>query len=394
VTPSGPTRVGPGQPPAPSLSPPDPDERWMARALELAALGRYGTSPNPMVGAVVLDAAGRLAGEGYHAFFGGPHAEVTALADAGDKARGGTLYVTLEPCAHHGKTPPCTEAVLAAGVRRVVCALGEPTPQAGGGIARLRAEGVEVQEGPGGERSRILNRRWLRWAHFHRPWVTLKSAVSLDGRIATRTGESKWITGEEARHRGLELREEHDAILVGVETVLADDPQLTRRLDLNPVGGWKRIVLDSTLRTPSTARVVQQQPETTVIVHTGEAAAGDRRRLRESGVELVELRAGDDGRIDLDALLDFLARREVAALLVEGGPTVHGSFHDADLIDEIAMFVAPFLIGGPAPATVAGRGIPTLDLARRFHFEVVERHGLDLEIRAVRVEDPDVHGSD
>jgi diaminohydroxyphosphoribosylaminopyrimidine deaminase/5-amino-6-(5-phosphoribosylamino)uracil reductase len=366
----------------------------MARALELAALGRYGTSPNPMVGAVVLDAAGRLAGEGYHAFFGGPHAEVTALADAGDKARGGTLYVTLEPCAHHGKTPPCTEAVLAAGVRRVVCALGEPTPQAGGGIARLRAEGVEVQEGPGGERSRILNRRWLRWAHFHRPWVTLKSAVSLDGRIATRTGESKWITGEEARHRGLELREEHDAILVGVETVLADDPQLTRRLDLNPVGGWKRIVLDSTLRTPSTARVVQQQPETTVIVHTGEAAAGDRRRLRELGVELVELRAGDDGRIDLDALLDFLARREVAALLVEGGPTVHGSFHDADLIDEIAMFVAPFLIGGPAPATVAGRGIPTLDLARRFHFEVVERHGLDLEIRAVRVEDPDVHGSD
>ncbi|MCJ7754418.1 MAG: bifunctional diaminohydroxyphosphoribosylaminopyrimidine deaminase/5-amino-6-(5-phosphoribosylamino)uracil reductase RibD, partial [Thermoanaerobaculales bacterium] len=318
----------------------------MARALELAALGRYGTSPNPMVGAVVLDAAGRLAGEGYHAVFGGPHAEVAALAEAGSNARGGTLYVTLEPCAHHGKTPPCTDAVLASGVSRVVIALTEPTKTAGGGIDRLRAEGVEVQEGPGSERSQILNRRWLRWAQFHRPWVTLKSAVSLDGRIATRTGESKWITGEEARHRGLELREEHDAILVGVDTVLADDPQLTRRLGLNPAGGWRRIILDSTLRTPSDARMVLHDPEITLIVHTAQASAEDRRRLRVSGVELVELRAGDDGRIDLEALLDHLARKEVAALLVEGGPTVHGSFHDADLIDEIAMFVAPFLIGG------------------------------------------------
>ncbi|MDX2438768.1 MAG: bifunctional diaminohydroxyphosphoribosylaminopyrimidine deaminase/5-amino-6-(5-phosphoribosylamino)uracil reductase RibD [Acidobacteriota bacterium] len=359
----------------------------MGRALELAALGRHGASPNPMVGAVILDHEGHLAGEGYHAAFGGPHAEVIALAEAGDQARDGTLYITLEPCAHHGKTPPCTDAVLAAGLKRVVIALAEPTKTAGGGIDRLRAEGVEIQEGPGSERSRILNRRWLRWAQFHRPWVTLKTAVSLDGRIATRTGQSKWITGEEARHRGLELREEHDAILVGVETVLADDPQLTRRLDLNPAGGWKRIVLDSTLRTPGDAQVVRHQPETTVIVHTAEASAEDRRRLREAGVELVELRAGDDGRIDLEALLDRLARKEVAALLVEGGPTVHGSFHDADLIDEIALFVAPFLIGGPAPATVAGRGIPTLDMARRFDFEAMERRGQDLEIRAVRLED-------
>lgn len=358
----------------------------MARALELAALGRCGASPNPMVGAVILDAEGRLAGEGYHGVFGGPHAEIVALAEAGDAARDGTLYVTLEPCAHHGKTPPCTDAILAAGLKRVVIALAEPTKTAGGGIGRLRAEGVEIQEGPGSERSRILNRRWLRWAQFHRPWVTLKSAVSLDGRIATRTGQSMWITGEEARHRGLELREEHDAILVGVETVLADDPRLTRRLGLNPSRGWKRIILDSTLRCPSEARVVRDQPETTVIIHTAEAEADDRRRLRESGVVLVELRAGDDGRIDLEALLDHLARNEVAALLVEGGPTVHGSFHDADLIDEIALFMAPFLIGGPAPSMVAGRGIPTLDMASRFEIEVMERHGSDLEIRAIRVE--------
>lgn len=359
----------------------------MARALELAAFGRCGASPNPMVGAVVLDPQGHLAGEGYHAVFGGPHAEVEALAEAGDTARGGTLYVTLEPCNHHGKTPPCTDAVLAAGLRRVVVALAEPTKTAGGGIDRLRAEGIEVQEGPGSERSRVLNRRWLRWARFHRPWVTIKSAVSLDGRIATRTGDSMWITGDEARQRGLELREEHDAILVGVDTVLADNPQLTRRLGLNPAEVWKRIVLDSTLRTPSDARLVRDQPETTLIVHTAEASDEDRRRLREAGVTLVELRAGDDGRIDLEALLDDLARREVAALLVEGGPTVHGSFHDADLIDEIALFMAPFLIGGPAPAAVAGRGIPTLDMARRFDLEVIQRHGRDVELRAVRLED-------
>jgi diaminohydroxyphosphoribosylaminopyrimidine deaminase/5-amino-6-(5-phosphoribosylamino)uracil reductase len=299
-----------------------------------------------MVGAVIVDARGELAGEGYHAAYGGPHAEIVALADAGERARSGTLYVTLEPCAHHGKTQPCVDAILAAGLRRVVVALAEPTSQAGGGSDRLRVEGVEVQEGLGAERSRSLNRRWLHWVRFHRPWVTVKAAVSLDGRVATREGDSRWITGEEARKRGLELREEHDAILVGVETILADDPRLTRRLGLNPVSNWRRIVLDSKLRTPSEAVVVQIQPESTLIYHTVEAAAEDRRRLREAGLELVELRAGDDGRVDLEAVLDHLARREVAALLVEGGPTVHGSFNDAELVDEVALFIAPFVIGG------------------------------------------------
>jgi diaminohydroxyphosphoribosylaminopyrimidine deaminase/5-amino-6-(5-phosphoribosylamino)uracil reductase len=347
-----------------------------------------------MVGAVVLDPAGRPVGEGHHAAFGGPHAEVVALGEAGERARGGTLYVTLEPCDHHGKTPPCTAAILAAGLRRVVIAASDPTPSAGGGADRLRAEGIEVQEGPGSERARILNRRWLRWARFHRPWVTMKAAVSLDGRTATREGESKWITGEEARNRGLELREEHDAILVGIETVLADDPRLTRRLGLNPVAGWRRIVLDSTLRTPSDAAVVAEQPATTMIVHTAEASAEDRRRLKQAGVELVELRAGDDGRIDLEALLDHLARREVVALLVEGGANVHGSFYDADLVDEVALFVAPILIGGPAPASVAGRGVPALAMARRYTFEAVAHCGDDLEVRAVRTEDADVHRVD
>jgi len=366
----------------------------MDRALELAALGRCGASPNPMVGAVIVDAQGNLAGEGYHAAYGGPHAEIVALADAGPRARGGTLYVTLEPCAHHGKTPPCADAILAAGLRRVVVALSEPTSQAGGGCDLLRAEGIEVHEGPGAERSRTLNRRWLHWVRYHRPWVTLKAAVSLDGRVATREGHSKWITGEGARERSLELREEHDAILVGVETILADDPRLTRRLGLNPVSGWRRIVLDSKLRTPTSAVIVQSQPESTLIYHTGEAPVEDRRRLREAGVELVELRAGDNGRVDIGAALDHLARREVAALLVEGGPTVHGSFNDAEMVDEVSLFIAPFIIGGEGPPAIGGRGIATLEAAQRLVFEDIDRHGEDLEIRAVRPEEADVHGAD
>jgi diaminohydroxyphosphoribosylaminopyrimidine deaminase/5-amino-6-(5-phosphoribosylamino)uracil reductase len=373
----------------------------MERALELAALGRYGASPNPMVGAVIVDSEGRLAGEGYHAAYGGPHAEVVALADAGERAHGGTLYVTLEPCSvtlepcsHHGKTPPCVDEIHNAGLRRVVVALAEPTDQAGGGSDRLRAEGIDVHEGPGAEQSRSLNRRWLHWVRYHRPWVTLKAAVSLDGRVATREGDSKWITGEGARNRGLELREEHDAILVGVETILADDPRLTRRLGLNPVAGWRRVILDSGLRTPTESVVVKSRPESTLIYHTSAATAEDRRRLREAGVELVELRAGDDGRVALGAALDDLARREVAALLVEGGPTVHGSFNDAELVDEVALFIAPFIIGGSGPSAVAGRGIASLEAAKRLVFEDIERYGDDLEIRALRPEETDVHGAD
>ena len=388
-----PSRVGPGRGPFQS-EPGDTDHRWMDRALHLAALGRCGASPNPMVGAVIVDAHGQLAGEGYHAAYGGPHAEIVALADAGERARGGTIYVTLEPCAHHGKTPPCVNAILAAGLQRVVVALSEPTSQAGGGCDNLRAEGIEVHEGPGAERSRTLNRRWLHWVRFHRPWVTLKAAVSLDGRVATREGHSKWITGEGTRDRGLELREEHDAILVGVETILADDPRLTRRLGLNPVSGWRRIILDSKLRTPTDAVVVQSQPESTLIYHTVEAPVENRRRLREAGVEMFELKADCHGRVEIEAALDHLARREVAALLVEGGPTVHGSFNDADLIDEVALFIAPFIIGGEAPSAVAGRGIATLEVAQRLVFEDIDRHGDDLEIRAVRPEEADVHGAD
>ena len=370
------------------------DDRWMRRAFELARRGRCGASPNPMVGAVVLDADGRLAGEGYHERCGGPHAEVHALAEAGALARGGSIYVSLEPCSHHGRTPPCTEAIIAAGIRRVIISVADPNPLASGGAQRLRSEGIEVAEGVGSESGRILNRRWLRWAEKHRPWVSAKAALSLDGRIATRTGHSRWITGEAARHRGLELREEHDAILVGVDTVLADNPNLTRRLGLNPGTSWRRIILDSTLRTPDDAVVVASDPELTLIAHTAEAAPADRDRLATAGVELIEIAEDDDGRVSPAALLEHLGDNGITALLVEGGASVHGSFFDADLVDEIYFFVAPMIIGGEAPSAVAGRGVADLGMARRFCFEDVSGHGDDLELHGVRPEDADVHGID
>ncbi|HQP42427.1 MAG TPA: bifunctional diaminohydroxyphosphoribosylaminopyrimidine deaminase/5-amino-6-(5-phosphoribosylamino)uracil reductase RibD [Thermoanaerobaculales bacterium] len=371
----------------------DADARWMRRALELAARGRFGASPNPMVGAVVVDPDGRLVGEGYHARCGGPHAEVVALREAGERARGGSLFVTLEPCAHHGRTPPCVDAILSAGIRRVVAAMREPSPHAGGGLDRLRAEGVDAGVGGDSDRARALNRRWLTWVQERRPWVTLKAAVSLDGRIATRTGQSKWITGEAARRRSLELREEHDAVVVGVGTVLADDPQLTRRLGLNPGDTWTRVVLDSGLRTPTAAQVVWSSPEQTLIAHTPEAAPAERRRLEAAGVQLIEVAAANDGRVELHQLLEQLARRDVAALLVEGGSAVHGSFADAGLVDEAVFFVAPLLIGGSGPSAVGGRGVADLELASRLRFAGIARHGDDLELRAVRPEDEDVHGS-
>jgi len=361
------------------------DAFWMGRAVDLARRGRRGASPNPMVGAVVLDAGGRLAGQGWHAVFGGPHAEIVALQEAAGRTRGGTLYVTLEPCDHHGKTPPCTRAILEAGIRRVVIALSDPTALAGGGADRLRRAGLQVDAGLMAAEVEKLNRRWLVWARSRRPWVTLKAAVSLDGRIATRTGESKWITGEDARHRGLELREEHDAILVGIGTVLADDPRLTRRLGLNAGGPWYRIVLDSTLRTPPGAAVVKEAPETTLIVHTDRAPKDRRARLAAAGVRLLELPRGDRGRPELASVLEALASLPVAALLVEGGAEIHGALVDAGVVDELALFIAPTILGGrSAPMAVAGEGCSHLSDAYRMDIEDMSRVGSDLEIRAVR----------
>ncbi len=370
-----------------------PDSHWMKRALELASFGQFGASPNPLVGAVVLDKHGNKIGEGYHRAYGGAHAEVVALDEAGANAGGGTLFVTLEPCAHHGKTPPCVEAILKAKIKRVVIALGDPNPIAAGGILRLEEAGVEVDIGIGYDTARHLNRRWLKFVDRGIPWVTMKAAISLDGRIATKTGQSKWITGPEAREHGRSLRENHDAILVGVDTVIADDPQLTRRLSLNPDTRLKRIVLDSKLRTPLHSRIVGSQPELTYFAHTAEASEISRRAFEENGVSLIELPTDENRRVDLFSLMKQLGEANISALLVEGGAQVHGSFIDSDLVDEAVFYIAPMIIGGNAPSAIAGLGAGQLETAPRFFYEDIDKLGKDMMLRAIRSQDEDVHGS-
>ena len=325
------------------------DERWMRQALALAGRGRGRVEPNPMVGAVVLDAAGQLAGEGWHQKFGAAHAEVHAFAMAGERARGGTLYVTLEPCCHFGKTPPCTDLALKSGVRRVVAAMADPYPKvAGGGLAILRAAGVDVTVGVGEADARILNAPNLKLLATGRPWVHLKWAMSLDGKIATRTGDSKWISGEESRAIVHELRGRMDAILVGGGTVRADDPALTAR----PAGPRTavRAVVSRSGELPESCQLKRTAREVPVIVFT---AKGNETKLAGWTADGAEVLGIDS----LDDVLTELGRRRMTNVLVEGGAGLLGSFLDANAADEVHAFIAPSIIGGDtALSPVGGRG--------------------------------------
>jgi len=348
------------------------DARFMARALQLAARARGRTSPNPMVGAVLVS-GGRVIGEGYHHRAGEPHAEVLALRAAGKAARGATLYVTLEPCCHHGRTPPCTEAVIGAGVARVVAAMRDPDPRvAGKGLAAFRRAGVAVEVGPLEVEARRLNEAYLKRVTTGLPFVSLKTAMSLDGKIATAGGESQWITGERARAYGHRLRGEHDAILTGVETVLADDPQLTVRAarGRNP----QRVVADSRGRTPTAARVLTADERPAIIAVTDRTPERRRAALETAGADVWVLPARE-GRVDLEALLRKLAANGVSSVLVEAGGTLAAGALAAGLVDRVYFFIAPCLLGGASARTpVEGAGVARL----------AERHCLhDLRVRRV-----------
>ncbi|NLE38383.1 MAG: bifunctional diaminohydroxyphosphoribosylaminopyrimidine deaminase/5-amino-6-(5-phosphoribosylamino)uracil reductase RibD [Pirellulaceae bacterium] len=350
----------------------------MRRALELAEKGQGLVEPNPMVGCVVVRGA-EIIGEGWHGRFGGPHAEVEALRLAGSRADGATLVVTLEPCCHHGKTPPCCDAIIAAGVRRVVVAQRDPFPQvAGGGIERLIQAGVEVQVGVMEAEARWLNAPYLKLIETGRPWVIAKWAMTLDGKIATRTGESQWISGEASRRVVHALRGRVDAILVGRGTALHDDPLLTAR----PPGPRTalRIVLDTPAELSSDSRLARTARETpTLVAVGGEASAADVRRLTDAGCE-VFCCEGDSHATRLVSLLDELGRRRLTNVLVEGGSHVLGSLLDLGQIDEVHAFVAPKLIGGRAsPGPLAGEGIAELAAARLLE---------DLQVESL---DGDVH---
>lgn len=362
-------------------------KRWpalMGEALVLAEKGRYGASPNPMVGAVVLDAQGEIVGRGAHLSCGGPHAEVVALAEAGERAGGGTLVVTLEPCSHHGRTPPCVDAVLAAGISRVVVGERDPNPCVDGkGIGALRAAGVEVIEGVEQEACERLNRRFGHWMRRGVPYVTLKMALTLDGKIAARGGRSKWITSESSRHAGYALREEYDAILVGIGTVLADDPRLRRHLGLNPNPHLVRVVLDSELRMPLDGQLLSQDAGDVIVFCRAPAPPDRGRELERLGVTLVEVGADEQGRCGLRPVLRWLGSHGISSLLVEGGGEVHWSFLREGLAQRLHAFLAPLLLGGKdATSAVGGLGFGSPQEGVRLNLEEVRRLGEDLEIIA------------
>ena len=354
----------------------------MRRALHLATLGEGFVEPNPMVGAVVVDDHLQLLGEGFHQRFGGPHAEVIALRQAGERARGATLYVTLEPCCHQGQTPPCTAAVLAAGIKRVLVAAGDPFPAvAGQGVAQLRAAGVLVETGLLAAEAVQLTAPFRTLLQHQRPFVIAKWAMSLDGKLAAHTGVSKWISNAAARTIVHQLRGRMDGILVGIGTVLADDPLLTAR----PTGPRlaTRIVLDSQARLPLTSQLVRTARQTPVLVFVTPTAPVERiAALQSAGVEVISVSADVRQRPDLSECLRALGRRRLTNVLVEGGSAVLGEFFDRQLIDELQIFIAPLLIGGQgASSPLGGRGLASPEFATRLlDLQVADIEG-DIHLR-------------
>lgn len=377
---------------------PEQDAAHMARAVELAGHGHGTTTPNPVVGCVVLDAAGQVVGEGFHAYAGGPHAEVVALAQAGERARGGTAYVTLEPCDHTGRTGPCSRALLDAGVVRVVIAVSDPNPKAAGGAARLRDHGIAVTSGvPAGAAERV-NEEWLTYARLRRSHVTWKFAATLDGRSAAEDGTSQWITSPEARADVHRLRAASDAIVAGIGTVLADDPHLTARpstaqgrsgvsglrgaleapegdvLSGGPGSGRGpvRVVVDPEGRTPQSARVLDDHAPTLV------AVADDVETELKADLLRLPRHAGG---LDLHALLRELAAREIVSVFLEGGPTLAGAFIGQGLVDRVVAYLAPAVLGS-GRAALGPAGVRTIGEIHRLTFDEISPIGPDVRLIA------------
>ena len=371
--------------PTPMSPSPDIDRRHLARAIELAEGGRGRVSPNPMVGAVI----GRdddVLGEGFHRDLGGPHAEVEAIIAAGERdLSDATLYVSLEPCCHHGRTPPCTDAISRAGIGRVVVASDDPSEHASGrGLGILRDEGIEVvvADGELASRARLLNQPFRKRARTGRPWVLFKSAMTLDGKVATRGGDSKWISGEASRRLGHEWRAQCDAVAVGIGTALADDPQLTARID-GVIRQPRRIVFDSLARLPRSSQLVRDArkvPLTVVVSRAAPRAATD--ALGTHGAEVI-VATGENETARVRSALDQLGSDEIASILLEGGPHLAGAFLDAGEVDEVRLFLAPMVLGGKtARDPLEGEGVDAIADAARALSLSCESVGEDLLISA------------
>ncbi|MFC7060867.1 bifunctional diaminohydroxyphosphoribosylaminopyrimidine deaminase/5-amino-6-(5-phosphoribosylamino)uracil reductase RibD [Halobacillus seohaensis] len=362
----------------------DHDQNYMRMAIEMAKATVGQTSPNPSVAAVVVR-DNQVVGMGIHVKAGEPHAEVHALKMAGEKADGADIYVTLEPCSHYGQTPPCAQAVIDAGIKRTIIASHDPNPKVSGrGVRMMKTAGIEVKTAVLKEEADELNRSFFHFIQTQHPYVRLKSAISMDGKIATSTGESQWITGEEARLDGHRYRHQSAAILVGINTVMMDNPKLTTRLE----GGGKhpvRIVLDTKLRIPISSQLVQDTTALTWIFTGSDITEEQLAPFEEfSHVEIIKL---EKRQIEVDAVLRYLGERKITSLLIEGGATIADAFVRAGCVNEVVTYMAPKLIGGKEALTsVAGKGISSLKNVEDFQFVSTERIGEDLKIVSIKKE--------
>ncbi len=355
------------------------DQTLMQRALDLAARGVGQVSPGPLVGTVITDAKGAVAGEGFYLYDEIKHAETIALDQAGERARGGTAYVSLEPHAHQGRTAPCTEALIAAGVRRVVAPVDDPNPKVSGrGFARLRAAGIEVCTGVMADEASRLNEAYIHFMRTGRPFVHLKMAVSLDGKVATATGDSRWITSENSRARVHELRHQYDAIMAGGRTIRADDPLLTDRSGRKRRRPLVRVVIEQYLHLSAESQLAQTTDAAPVIIFAHEEPDSEAlAELEARGVEVV----CQGSALDLAGVLDELGRRSIQSVLVEGGPLLAGLFLEAGLVNKVTFFVAPIIIGSQdAPSAIGGSGADKIADAFQLIDVEVARYGRDVEI--------------
>jgi diaminohydroxyphosphoribosylaminopyrimidine deaminase/5-amino-6-(5-phosphoribosylamino)uracil reductase len=350
----------------------------MKEALKLARKARGRTSPNPMVGALVVK-GDKIVGKGFHPAAGKPHAEIYALREAGEQARQATMYLTLEPCNHHGRTPPCTEAIIAAGINKVFVGMEDPNPKvAGKGIARLREAGIDTVSGILEDKCLQLNEAYIKYITTNTPFVTLKIAASMDGRIATHTGHSHWITNEESRRYVHQLRDETDAILIGIGTLLQDNPKLTTRLPQKKGRNPYRIIVDSRLRTPQYANIFGEDAREKLILATSCENHSELKVYRDRVYRLLQIPANDLGQLDLNILMKKLAKLEIMSLLIEGGSEISGSSIDAGIVDKICFFFAPLLIGGRgSTGMMGGRGIDFIPEAKRVKNLKIKRFGTD-----------------
>jgi len=355
------------------------DESYLKQALKLAAKAKGRTSPNPMVGALVVK-NDKIVGKGFHPAAGKPHAEIYALREAGNQARKATMYVTLEPCNHQGRTPPCTEAIIAAGISRLVIGMEDPNPKvAGKGIARLREAGIDAVSGILEDECHRLNEAYIKYITTNTPFVTLKIAASMDGRIATHAGHSHWITNDKSRRYVHQLRDETDAILIGIGTLLQDNPKLTTRLPQKKGHNPYRIIVDSRLRTPLHANIFGADAKEKLILATSCKNKENLKLYQDRAYHILQIPTNEVGQLDLNILMKKLAQLEIMSVLIEGGSEISGSSVDAGIVDKFCFFYAPLLIGGRgAVGMVGGQGINFIPEAQRVKNLKIKHFGTDI----------------